>query len=334
MAIEKVLARDWTTEIKDGGGYSKIGGLNSLTFSGGKTDAEVTDFDSDGWAEHMAAERTRSVAGEGFFLEMSRSKNYVASLTVTHAATGDGNVTVTCGSDAIVVAVLNGDTIAQVAGKIATEVDDDANWTAQAVSDVVYIMHTADGDGFTASFVDTDATGVTASITYEDRLDYVTALTVLTPVGPAAAGNVTVTLDLGDIVVALANNDTATVVATKIAAEVEGEAGWCARSTGATVTIFIPTTGADFTATYVDTDTTGATASIVQSGDRDRGQQLTETVNSEMAVDSLEDYRLTSPGGTEYTFSASVEVGDQGGGNNDPSSWSFTLTVDGEVTIT
>ena len=334
MAVEKVLARDWKLEIANGGGWSEIGGLNSLTFSGGKTDAETTDFDDAGWAAHIVAERTRTLSGEGFFLEMSKAKNYVASLTVTHAATADGNVTVTCGSDAIVVGVLNGDTVSVVAGKIATEIDDDANWTAAAVSDVVYIIHTADGDEFTASFVDTGTTGVTASITYEDRLDYVTQLTVLTPVDPAGAGNVTVTLNVDDIVVALANSDTTTQVATKIAAEIEDTAGWCSRSNGAIVTIFVPTTGADFIASYVDTDSTGATASIVQSGDRDTGQELLEAVNDELAADSLENFRLTSPGSTVYSFSASVETGDVGGGNNDPTSFSFTLTVDSDITVT
>jgi len=65
MAVTKVLARDWTVTV----GGTAIGGINSITFSSSKTNAETTDFASSGWAEHIVAERTRSMSCEGFFME-------------------------------------------------------------------------------------------------------------------------------------------------------------------------------------------------------------------------------------------------------------------------
>lgn len=138
MAVTKVLARGWTLTV--GAGLVAVGGTNSLTFSGGKTDAETTTFDSAGWAEHIVAERTRSIGVEGFFLE------------------------------------------------------DPAN------------------------------------------------------------------------------------------------------------------------------------------GDRNAGQEAMETLASAVGADSIDEFVLTSPGGTTYSFDGSVEIGDIGGGNNDPTSWSATITVTGEIT--
>lgn len=73
MAITKFLARDLTIEINTGtvGSpvWTGIGGLNSLTHSPSSSDAETTDFDSNGRAEHMKAERGDSWALAGFHLE-------------------------------------------------------------------------------------------------------------------------------------------------------------------------------------------------------------------------------------------------------------------------
>jgi hypothetical protein len=49
--------------------WTPIGGLTSLTFDSDKTDADTTDFDSDGWAEHMVLQRSRSISLEGFYKE-------------------------------------------------------------------------------------------------------------------------------------------------------------------------------------------------------------------------------------------------------------------------
>ncbi len=72
MAVTKFLARDLTIEIAtggSGGGYVPIKGLNTLTHSPSTTDAETTDFDSDGRSEHMKAERGDSWTLAGFTLE-------------------------------------------------------------------------------------------------------------------------------------------------------------------------------------------------------------------------------------------------------------------------
>jgi hypothetical protein len=42
------------------------------------------------------------------------------------------------------------------------------------------------------------------------------------------------------------------------------------------------------------------------------------------------DFKLVSPGGNGKRFYASVQVGDVGGGNDDPTSWGFTLSVSGK----
>lgn len=70
MAVTKFLARDLTIEIETAPDtFTPIGGLNTLTHSPTSTDAETTDFDSAGRAEHMKAERGESWALAGFSLE-------------------------------------------------------------------------------------------------------------------------------------------------------------------------------------------------------------------------------------------------------------------------
>ena len=71
MAVKKVLARNWEVRVgsTDGSGGTEIKGINSIGFTFDKEDAETTDFDSEGWAEHIPAERGRSLTLEGFFLE-------------------------------------------------------------------------------------------------------------------------------------------------------------------------------------------------------------------------------------------------------------------------
>jgi hypothetical protein len=72
MAVTKFLARDLTIGIDvggSGGSYTVIKGLDSLTHSPSSTDATTTDFDSDGRAEHMVAERSDTWTLAGFKLE-------------------------------------------------------------------------------------------------------------------------------------------------------------------------------------------------------------------------------------------------------------------------
>jgi len=73
MALVKVLARDWVTEINTGTEetpvWTPIGGVETLTFSQDKEDADDTDFNSQGWAEHMVVQRSNSLTLEGKYME-------------------------------------------------------------------------------------------------------------------------------------------------------------------------------------------------------------------------------------------------------------------------
>jgi hypothetical protein len=68
MAIQRVLAREWKFEIYDGA-WKEIGGLNSFAWGGTKTDADTTGFDSQGWSEHLPAQRGRTLTLEGSYLD-------------------------------------------------------------------------------------------------------------------------------------------------------------------------------------------------------------------------------------------------------------------------
>ncbi|SET94683.1 hypothetical protein SAMN05421676_1129 [Salinibacillus kushneri] len=75
MPKRKVLARDWTLEVQtetdETSGeaiYVPILGLNTLTFSSEKEDADTTSFDSNGHNEHLPASRGNSLTAEGLYL--------------------------------------------------------------------------------------------------------------------------------------------------------------------------------------------------------------------------------------------------------------------------
>lgn len=68
MAVRKILARGWAFEIGDGAAvptFTQIGGLNSWSRSREQNNADTTDFDSQGWMEHLPASRSGSVTVEG-----------------------------------------------------------------------------------------------------------------------------------------------------------------------------------------------------------------------------------------------------------------------------
>src|SRR5688572_33461239 len=71
MAVTKFLARDLTIEVQDDDDttWLPIGGLNSLTHSPATTRAGTSDFDSNGRAEHLVAERGESWTLAGFTME-------------------------------------------------------------------------------------------------------------------------------------------------------------------------------------------------------------------------------------------------------------------------
>lgn len=67
-------------------------------------------------------------------------------------------------------------------------------------------------------------------------------------------------------------------------------------------------------------------------GTRDPGQEAVETLADAVGEASLQDIRITSPGGTTWTHKMSAELADQGGGNNDKTSWGVSLTRSGATT--
>lgn len=73
MAVTKFLARDLDIAINTGTEgsptWTPIGGLNSLTHAPTSADAETTDFDSNGRAEHMKAERGDTWTLAGYAME-------------------------------------------------------------------------------------------------------------------------------------------------------------------------------------------------------------------------------------------------------------------------
>lgn len=73
MAVRKILARGWKFELNTGTEgaptWVQILGLNTHSWGSDKNDADTTDYESEGWAEHMPASRSQSCTLEGFMLE-------------------------------------------------------------------------------------------------------------------------------------------------------------------------------------------------------------------------------------------------------------------------
>lgn len=69
------------------------------------------------------------------------------------------------------------------------------------------------------------------------------------------------------------------------------------------------------------------------TGALDPGQALVEELSERLGEDSLGGFRFAAPGDTTWeVWVAHVNLGDQGGGNNDKTSWSATFTRSGAST--
>ncbi|OXS76975.1 hypothetical protein B1B04_00820 [Lysinibacillus sp. KCTC 33748] len=177
----------------------------------------------------------------------------VNKLTVTTPANADGNITVTFNDGTPVVktvAVLNGDTAAQVAAKINTAFAGLTGWTASnptGTADVVFTATAAAADkAVTITTVDTGTTGVgtpagtqvTAGVAPTTGTKQVETLTVN---GPAIyAGDIKVSFTDGGTpvvkTVTVAASETAAQVATKIQAAFGTDlTDWTVTSSGADV---------------------------------------------------------------------------------------------------
>lgn len=69
------------------------------------------------------------------------------------------------------------------------------------------------------------------------------------------------------------------------------------------------------------------------TGTRDAGQAAVETLADAVGSASLDQLRITSPGGKTYTQKVSAELGEIGGGKNDKSSWGVSFTRSGATTV-
>lgn len=105
--------------------------------------------------------------GEQFgVLLQNGGKAYISNFTITAAAIGTGNITITLDDVDTVVAITSADTIATVARKIADAFAGNSNWIVEYSGTKVCFLATAVGPKAGAfNFTDTGATGVTATVT-------------------------------------------------------------------------------------------------------------------------------------------------------------------------
>jgi hypothetical protein len=88
MAVTKFLARDLVPSVSIASVYTHIGGIDTITHAPSKTTSASTDFDSNGRAEHIVAERGDTYTLAGWFLEDestgSRDPGQEALLAASH----------------------------------------------------------------------------------------------------------------------------------------------------------------------------------------------------------------------------------------------------------
>lgn len=114
MAVTKFLARDLTIEVEDPdspGSFVNVGGVHSLTHSPSTSKANTSDFNSNGRAEHIVAERGESWTVAGFALEdvetgqKDQGQDLVETLGRQRGPASIGNFRITSpGGNAIVFA--------------------------------------------------------------------------------------------------------------------------------------------------------------------------------------------------------------------------------------
>lgn len=68
------------------------------------------------------------------------------------------------------------------------------------------------------------------------------------------------------------------------------------------------------------------------TGSRDAGQEAVETAAIAVGTAAEKQFRLTSPGGNTWTFLATAEVTELGGGTDDVANWQAVLEVTGSIT--
>lgn len=69
------------------------------------------------------------------------------------------------------------------------------------------------------------------------------------------------------------------------------------------------------------------------TGARDPGQEAVETLGDQMGAAAIGQFQIVSPGGTTYTFDASVDVTPFGGGLDAKAAWSVAMTMSGQWAV-
>lgn len=84
MAKLKVMARDWEIHVSKLTSipvWVRIGGITTFTSSNDKEDADVTDFDDEGFAQHIVVSRTGETSFEGHYLEEDEGQLLIDDLS-------------------------------------------------------------------------------------------------------------------------------------------------------------------------------------------------------------------------------------------------------------
>jgi len=68
------------------------------------------------------------------------------------------------------------------------------------------------------------------------------------------------------------------------------------------------------------------------TGEIPPGHKALRDLGKKIGYQSLGEFRITGPGGYGIQFRASANVGQPGGGRNDPGTFDVTLTVTGDIT--
>lgn len=76
----------------------------------------------------------------------------------------------------------------------------------------------------------------------------------------------------------------------------------------------------------------GAREEDESDGSRDPGQEAVETLGNALGAEALGQFQITSPGGTTFTFLASCDVTEFGGGLDEFATWEVAMTMSGAWT--
>jgi hypothetical protein len=175
------------------------------------------------------------------------------SITVTGVATISGTIAIRVDTNAdIEVEVLDTDTVEDITGKIWDAIDLTEDWETTLLQEGALVCEkVVAGAVSVTQFVDTDNTGVTATID------------ILNEGAGSVSGNITLTVDGDDIVIPVVAGEYAEEIGFKL--QTIGIVDWtvaCSEAPNGEVVTLSCRFAGDHTITFDDTDSTGITAVI------------------------------------------------------------------------